>query len=751
MRSSCRPILAALLALGAAASLSAQVPDALRAAVHRVFASRDFASERFGPARFIEGGAAYTTVERSTDSTHGSDIVRYATSTGARSVLVPARTMIPANGTAPLDFDDYGWSTDATKLLLFTNTARVWRENTRGDYWVLTLASGQLMKLGGDAPTSSLMYAKFSPDGGRVAYVSKGDIYVQRLADGAITRLTSNADSLHVNGMSDWVYEEEFGLRDGFRWSPDGTRIAYWNFDMSGVRTFDLINNTDSLYPFIIPIQYPKTGTPNSAVRVGVVAATGGTTTWVNVPGDPRDNYIPWMEWAGPREVMIQHMDRLQNSDDLLLADATTGATHTVLTDRDSAWVDLVDDVPWLDGGKRFLWTSEKDGWRHLYSVSRDGRDQKLVTTGAFDVVNVAGIDSVAGWLYYIASPDNATQRYLYRSKLDGSGRPMRVSPAGQAGSHRYTISTNGKWAFHTYSSFDVVPTTDLAQLPAHQTARVLVQNTHLRETVAPLVTRPVEFFKVPVSGGVTVDGWLIRPSNFDSTRSYPLLVYVYGEPAGQTTTDAWQGGSGLWYRALADQGYLVASFDNSGTPAPRGRAWRKVIYRAVGVLSSAQQADAVQYLARNRHYVDSTRVAIWGWSGGGSSTLQAMFRYPKVYQVGMSVAPVPDERLYDDIYQERYMGLPDENADGYKNASAINQAEGLQGHLLLVHGSGDDNVHFQGSQRLLNRLVQLGKPIDFMEYPNRSHCICEGQGTTEHVYQLLTRYLVEHLPAGGR
>jgi dipeptidyl-peptidase-4 len=197
--------------------------------------------------------------------------------------------------------------------------------------------------------------------------------------------------------MSDWVYEEEFGLRDGFRWSPDGARIAYWNFDMAGVRTFDLINNTDSLYPFIIPIPYPKTGTPNSAVRVGVVAATGGTTTWVNVAGDPRDNYIPWMEWAGPREVMIQHMDRLQNSDDLLLADASTGATHTVLTDRDSAWVDLVDDIPWLDGGKRFLWTSEKDGWRHIYSVSRDGRTQKLITTGAFDVVNVAGIDSAAG------------------------------------------------------------------------------------------------------------------------------------------------------------------------------------------------------------------------------------------------------------------------------------------------------------------------------------------------------------------
>ncbi|MBW8772118.1 MAG: S9 family peptidase, partial [Gemmatimonadetes bacterium] len=742
--------LAALL-VGAALPASAQVPDAVHTAVHRIFATRDFASERFGPARFIEGGAAYTTVERSTDSTHGSDIVRYATSTGARSILVAARAMIPSGRTTPLDFDDYGWSADATKLLLFTNTQRVWRENTRGDYWVLTLATGQLMKLGGDAPASSLMYAKFSPDGSRVAYVSRGDLYVQRLADGAITRLTIGADSLHVNGMSDWVYEEEFGLRDGFRWAPDGAHIAYWHFDMSGVRTFDLINNTDSLYPFVIPIQYPKTGTPNSAVTVGVVAATGGPTTWLQVNGDPRDNYIPWMEWAGPGEVLLQHFNRLQNTDDLMLADAATGATRSILVERDSAWVDLVGEVPWLDGGRRFLWTSEQDGWRHIYAVSRDGRTRKLITPGAFDVVSVAGVDSAGGWLYYIASPDNATQRYLYRGKLDGSGRPVRVSPADQAGTHRYAISPDAKWAFHTYSAFDLVPTTDLIRLPSHQAARVLVKNDQLRQAVAPFLRRPVEFFKVPVSGGVTVDGWMIRPSDFDSTRSYPILVYVYGEPAGQTTNDSWMGGSALWYHTIADQGYLVVSFDNSGTPAPRGRAWRKVIYGAVGVLSSRQQADAVQYLARHRSYVDSTRVGIWGWSGGGSSTLQAMFRYDEVYQVGMSVAPVPDERLYDDIYQERYMGLPDQNAQGYHDASAINHAEGLRGHLLLVHGSGDDNVHFQGSQRLINRLVQLGKPFEFMEYPNRSHCICEGPGTTEHVYQLLTRYLMEHLPAGGR
>ena len=731
--------------------LGAQVPDSVRATIHRIFGTRDFSSQPFGPAAFIEGGRAYTTVEPSPGVRGGADIVRYETATGARSILVPATALVPAGQTAPLDFDDYSWSADQRKLLLFTNTQRVWRQNTRGDYWVLTLATRKLRKIGGKAPPSSLMYAKFSPDGGRVAYVSRGDLYVERLADGAITRLTTGATATKVNGMTDWVYEEEFDLRDGFRWSPDGTKIAYWQFDMSGVGTFDLVNYTDSLYPIVTPIQYPKAGTTNSAVRIGVIPSTGGATKWLAIPGDPRNNYLPWMEWAGPSELLIQHMNRLQNTNTVILASAASGTARTAFVDRDSAWVDLVDDIPWIDNGQRFLFTTERDGWRHVYAISRDGGEVKLVTNGPFDVVSVAGVDTVGGWLYYIASPDNATQRYLFRTRLDGTGTPARLSPANAPGTHRYTLAPNAQWAFHTYSAFDTPPVTDLVRLPSHERARMLAENAALAHAVQPFLNPPVEYFKVPVSGGVSVDGWMIKPQNFDSTKAYPILVYVYGEPAGQTTTDQWMGGSALWYRTLANQGYIVASFDNSGTPAPRGRAWRKVVYRAVGVLSSRQQADAVRALSRTRHFVDSTRVAIWGWSGGGSSTLQAMFRFPDVYQAGMSVAPVPDQRLYDTIYQERYMGLPQQNADDYRAASPISHAEGLRGSLLLMHGSGDDNVHFQGSQELINRLVQLGKQFDFMEYPNRSHCICEGQGTTEHVYQTLTRYLLTHLPAGGR
>jgi dipeptidyl-peptidase-4 len=551
--------------------------------------------------------------------------------------------------------------------------------------------------------------------------------------------------------MSDWVYEEEFSLRDGFRWSPDGKRIAFFHFDMTGVGTFLLINDTDSLYPFVIPIQYPKSGTTNSAVTAGVVSADGGPITWLKVPGAPRDNYLPWMEWAGPDELMIQRINRRQDTDNVMLVNATSGEARTVVPEHDKAWLDLVDDVPWLKGDKEFLWTSERDGWRHIWRIARSDGKATLVTHGDFDAVSVAGIDQKGGWLYFIASPDNATRRFLYRTRLDGSGSAQRVTPAAERGNHRYDISPDGKWALHFASSFDVPSTTELVRLPSHQSVRTLVANDTLKAHVASWVRQPGEFFKVTLPDNATLDGWMIKPADFDSTRQYPILMYVYGEPAGQTGQDSWMGSSRIWYQMIANRGYLVATVDNRGTPSPKGRDWRKVVYGAIGELSSREQADAVRVLARTRPFVDSTRVAIWGWSGGGTNTLNAMFRYPDVYQVGMSVAPVPDQRLYDTIYQERYMGTPEGNPDGYKRGSAINFAEGLKGELLLVHGTGDDNVHFQGSQRLLNRLISLDKQVDFLEYPNRSHCICEGAGTTLHIYSTLTRYLLTHLEAGGR
>jgi dipeptidyl-peptidase-4 len=750
-----------LVVLAGAAAQARQDDVAIRLSqqIDRL-ASSTYDVPRFGPARWVPGRDAYTIVEPAAVPAAGMDIVRYDASSGAREVLVSATLLTPAGSEQGLAIDDYTWSPDGRFLLIFSNTRKVWRDKTRGDYWVVDLASGprqesgpaaqRLRKLGGDGPEASLLFAKFSPDSTRVAYVRANDIFVERLEDGRITRLTSDGSETTINGTSDWVYEEELFVRDAFRWSPDSRAIAYWQFDSTGVELFTLINNTDTLYPTLTRIPYPKAGTRNSAVRVGVISADGGPTTWMQVPGDPREHYIARVSWIDADGLAIQQLNRLQNRNDVLRAEARTGVTRLLFRDQSTTWVDAQEDVRWIDGNRAFLVVSERDGWRHVYRVAREGGTPRLLTSFDADILAVAGVDEKGGWLYVTASPGNATQAYLYRARLDGTGTPERITPAALTGTHGYVMSPDATLAFHTASSIDTPPVVDIVTLPAHRSLRALTDTTALVNTLAPIVATPTEFLTVDIGAGVSLDGWLLRPTSFDATKRYPVIVFVYGEPWGQTVVDRW-GGPHLFHRALAEAGYLVVSFDNRGTPAPKGAAWRKVVYGAVGELSAKEQAAAVRAFAATRPYVDLTRVGTWGWSGGGSNTLNAMFRYPDIFHVGVAVAPVPDQRLYDTIYQERYMGTPEGNAQGYQVGSPINFAERLKGRLLVIHGSGDDNVHYQGTERLVNRLVELGKRFDLMVYPNRSHSISEGAGTTAHVHQLIARYFLENLPPGAK
>jgi dipeptidyl-peptidase-4 len=734
-----------ILGLAAAVPLLAQLPPTLDAELHRIFEKEEYKAKTFGPPKWFEDGRSYALLEDSPAGKDLHDVVLYDTASGRREVLAAASRLVPSGATSPLKVEAFALI-DRDRLLLFSDSKRVWRRNTRGDYWLFDRRKGTLRKIGGAAPASSLMFAKLSPDGSRAAWVRDNDLWLEDVETGVVTELTREGGPTLVNGTSDWVNEEELDIRDGFRWSPDGKRIAFWQFDTSGVENFTLVNDTDSLYPVVTRFPYPKAGTRNSAARIGVIDLEKRSTVWMQPPGDPREFYIARMEWVDGRTLALERLNRLQNHIELLLADAATGETRAVYRDESKTWVDVVSEIRWLSGNREFLWESEKDGWRHVYRAARDGSRERLVTKFEGDVIDVVGADEKNGLLYFLASPGRASDKSLYRTKLDGSGTVERVTPPTEAGTHTYDLSPDGRFAIHTTSTFDRPPTVELVSLPDHKRVRTLVDGAALAAKAAPLLASKSEFFRLPIGDDVALDGWLIKPPDFDPSRKYPLIVHVYGEPAGQTVLDQWGGDRGLFHRALAAQGYLVASFDNRGTPAPRGAAWRKIVYGAVGDLSSKDQSAAVKALAAARPYVDATRVAIWGWSGGGSSTLNAMFRFPDVYRVGISVAPVPDQKLYDSIYQERYMGLPQDNADGYRLGSPINFAEGLKGRLLIVHGSGDDNVHYQGTERLVNRLVQLGKPFDLMVYPNRTHAIAEGDGTSLHVYSAIARYILSHL-----
>lgn len=751
------------------------MPDAdeSKLTLEAIFSSKEFKDENFTRPRWWSEGSNYTTLqeleadepeqdEDSEGESENGDELRaeqakeeqektkirevhwHDAATGESQLLVSADQLTPANAKAPLPIDGYALTDDRQKILIFTNAKKVWRLKTRGDYWVLDLADGSLKQLGGaEAAEATLMFATFSPDGKNVAYVRENNLYVQDLADLQVTALTTDGSKNIINGTFDWVYEEELKLRNGFRWHPDSQSIAYWQLDQSGVPVVNLINNTAELYPKLIPIPYPKTGETNPSARVGVVAASGGDTRWIDVPGDPREHYIADLGWIKPTgELYLQQLNRLQNTLLMMLADPQTGATTTVHTDRDEAWIDIEQDLRWTADGEKFLTLSERDGWRHLYLVSKDPNTHPvLLTPGDFDVTEIEGFDEAAGHVYYSASPDDPLRRYLYRATLDG-GENLRITPGGCAGTHGYQLSKDGRHAIHSHSTFDSPNTTCIISLPDHKVVATLADNEKLRARFAKIDPVPVEFLRVAIGEGVALDGWCLKPPDFDPQEKYPVLFHVYGEPAGQIVRDRWGGRTALWHRMLAQQGNIVIAIDNRGTPAPRGRAWRKSIYRQIGILASADQAAATRALLEQRPYLDADRVAIWGWSGGGSMSLNAIFRHPDLYKTAMSVAPVPDMRLYDTIYQERYMGLPSDNQDGYHDGSPIHFAENLEGNLLLVHGTGDDNCHYQGTELLINELIRHNKPFAMFAYPNRSHSISEGKNTSLHLFGLLTEYL---------
>jgi dipeptidyl-peptidase-4 len=645
----------------------------------------------------------------------------------------------------------FEFSNDGSKALIFTNAKKVWRYATRGDYYIADLKTNSIKQVGKDKPASSLMFAKFSPDGTKVGYVSKHNLYVDEVAGGSSKALTTDGTDKIINGTFDWAYEEEFDCRDGFSWSPDGASIAYWQLDASKTKNFLMINNTDSIYPFTVPVEYPIVGEDPSSCKVGIVSVATAKTTWLKVPGDAIQHYIPRMTWIpGSNEVILQQLNREQNTSVLFVCDAITGTAKSIHTETDKAWVDAADDWKWLSGNQEFLWASEKDGWHHYYRISKDGKKETLITKGNYDAIETTLVDEKANEIYFIASPTNATQRYLYKTKLDGKGKLEMVSPSIMPGTHNYYISPNGVYARHGYQSASIPPMNEWMNLSTGNPLSMEGSITSQLGKVRPPKNR-TEFFKIKTEDGIEMDGWMKKPDNFDATKKYPVIFYVYGEPASQTVKDTYGiDRNGLYHGDVAADGYISISLDNRGAPAPKGREWRKSIFKNIGTLNIRDQAMAAKKIL-DWPFVDKDRIAVYGWSGGGSSTLNLMFQYPEIYKTGIAVAAVGNQLTYDNIYEERYMGSPLKSKEAYIKGSPINHVEGLKGDLLYIHGTGDDNVHYQNAEMLINELVKHGKVFQLMSYPNRTHSISEGEGTSAHLSLTYTKFLREHCPPGAK
>ena len=675
---------------------------------------------------------------------------------------VITRDQLTPNGKSePLKVDHFSFSSDQQKVLLFTNSKKVWRLNTKGDYWVFNFKTNTLRQIGKSLMPSSLMFAKFSPNGKSIAYVSNNNLYVEEDASGIIKPLTTNGSVTLINGTFDWAYEEEFACRDGFRWSPDSKSIAYWQIDASEIKKFYMVNNTVAIYSQLVPLEYPKVGEKPSVCRVGVVNISNAKTKWMSIPGDPSQNYLVRMEFIpSSNNLLIQQLNRKQNQTKLFIVDDLKGTTKIIYEESDEAWVDLfqlgdtyaidyTNSFSFLKDSNSVLWASEKDGWRHLYQVSLEGKPEVLITKGEYDVIDLKYIHNRDGFLYYIASPDNATQKYLYKTKLNGKGKNELLSPISLKGSHDYSFSSNGNYAEHTFSNHFTPNSKEFISIANH---KALTDKESILKNIKKLEEKPTtEFFTITTADNVEMDGWMVKPTNFDPNKKYPVVFYVYSEPARATVKDSYNTSrNSLYIGDMAEDGYIYISLDNRGTPSPKGREWRKSIYRKIGMININDQAMAAKEIL-NWDFIDPERVAVWGWSGGGSATLNLMFQYPEIYKTGIAIAAVANQLTYDNIYQERYMGLPKENKEDFINGSPISYAKNLEGNLLYIHGTGDDNVHYQNAELLLNELIKNNKQFQFMPYPNRTHGISEGEGTRKHLATLYTNYLKLHCPPGGR
>ena len=720
-----------------------------------IHASGKFSSRSFRGGRWADAGPVIRFIERDGEAGQSS-LMSFNLENERRAVLIDGEKLFAEDVDRFIEIEDYAYSGDGRRVLIYTDSERVWRVNSKGYYYLFDLESQSLTPIS-DRGAGFQMFAKLSPDGRHVAFVRDRNLFMVDLETMQETQLTDDgAEGGIINGTSDWVYEEEFRLRDGWRWSPDSRHIAFWKFNETDTRDFFM---TDLLqqYPEEERFRYPKAGEANSEVKIGVISVDDGsisffdTNTWFS--GGDEHEYIPQMGWTpavdGQHYVWMIRLNRDQNNMDFLYGHPQNMELTSIIEESEPTWIDVNSGkLQYLNDNKHFIWFSEADGYRHLYLYKNDGDLVRQITSGAWEVASFAGIDESAGTVYFTSTMDSPMERQFYVAHYQGrrtNQAPRRISEG--SGTHRINLSADARYYIDAYSSASSPPVVTLHRING-ETIRTLESNEKLFDTLADYKIEPPEFTTVPGADGTALNAYLIKPEGFDPNAAYPMLMYVYGGPGSQTVSNSWGGSRFLWHKMLADElNIIVASVDNRGTGA-RGKAFESTTYKQLGVKEAQDQIAAAQHFGR-LPYVDADRIGIWGWSYGGFMTLLSMMmdEGPETFKFGMSVAPVTDWGLYDTIYTERYMSTPQKNAEGYTAGAPLTYAERLNDHqrLLIVHGDFDDNVHFQNAAQMANALQAANKQFEFMMYPGRNHGIYGGK-TRLHLHTMMTRFVREAL-----
>lgn len=694
-----------------------------------------FAPEGIRSVNWMKDGQYYTALERTENDI---ELRKYDILTGDYEVIVASSDLNAEGREKPIMIQGYQFSADEKKILIKTDVESIWRRSTRENYFICNIETGETTKL--TESDQKQQYAKLSPSGNKAAYVQNNNLHLVNLQQGEEKAITTDGKFNHIiNGATDWVYEEEFGFARAWYWSPDGEKIAFYRFNETRVKEF-FMTEWGKLYPGLTRFKYPKAGEQNSIVKIGVYDLESGKTTWMDV-GSENDQYIPRINWTkNSNTLAIRRMNRLQNKQDLMLANTNTGKTEIIKTETSDAWIDVNDDLKFLKNGEQFIYTSEESGYNHIYLYNMDGNLVRQITKGDWEVTNYLGYDEDSEKIFYVSTEESPLQRHLYSINIDGTGKKKMSDGKGW---NDINMSRDYKYYIETFSNATIPPQYTLYKGTGDE-VRLLEANAALKDTLEAYKTPTKEYIDVELPQA-TLNGYILKPYNFDPDKKYPVLFYVYGGPGSQTVTKRFGSGQRtMWHRYLASQGYLVISVDNRGTGG-RGRDFEKQLYKQLGQSEVEDQIDAARQLVAKHDYIDENRVGIWGWSYGAYMSTLVLAQGGDLFNTAIAVAPVTSWRFYDTIYTERFMQTPQMNPEGYKKGSPLRYADQIDGNYLLVHGTGDDNVHFQNAVELVNKLIAEAVQFETMYYPDRAHSIYGGNAR-KHLYKMMSNFIQENL-----